>query len=85
MRTRDDRDQARGARLPVCDVDAAGESDPTRRFVPVEEFARMLSIGERSAWRLIASRHPAIEVVRLGRQTVRVRLRERSADGTRWQ
>jgi hypothetical protein len=72
-------------RLPVLDDDRPVEAiDPTRRFLPVADFAALLSISERSAWRLIASGHPGLEVVRFGR-LVRVRLRDSAASGTRSQ
>jgi hypothetical protein len=74
------------ARLPILDDDdrLIEPIDPARRFLPVRAFAQLVSISERSAWRLIAAGNPRLEVVRLGR-LVRVRLRDSRVSGTSWQ
>jgi hypothetical protein len=69
--------------LPVLDDDDRPFEpiDPARRFLPVRAFADVMSISERSAWRLIAAGNPKLEVVKLGR-LVRVRLRDSRVSGT---
>jgi hypothetical protein len=77
------------ARLPVHEADELdlGTVDPARRFLPVRDFAALVSLSESTCWRLIAARDPRLEIVRFAagrRAIVRVRLRsqERSAADT---